>query len=94
MRSLRVERARWRRARLRQNDGARRSKACVGGCFVVLLIPLVVLVGGAQLLAEHPDESGRIVQAEGAGFRFLLALAFALLLLFVAVRLFWEAIRP
>jgi len=89
-----VERAGRRRARLRQNDVVRRFEACVFGCFVVLLIPLVVLVGVVQLLGEHPDETGRMVGAEGAGFRCLLALAFSLLLLVVAVRLFRLAIRP
>lgn len=89
-----MERAGRRRARLRQNNHARRFEACLFGCCDVLLIPLVVLAGVVQLLGEHPDETGRIVQAEGASFRFLLALAIALLLLVVAVRLFRKAIRP
>jgi hypothetical protein len=53
----------------------RRFEACVFGCCVVPLIPLAVSVGVVQLLGERPDETVRIVQAEGAGFRFLLAMA-------------------
>lgn len=63
------------------------------GCVSAVVAPVLVCAGVVQLLAEGPDETGRIVQHRGAGPTFLVLVLLGILCGIAAVRLLIMGLR-